>query len=187
MGVSVDSSVGFSGTLAEDPSGRLYDRRTREQLGRSPHFADERQRTAAETIRALDVTVRAIRRVRERWAQRYGLSEVRLQMITLIRYHPAEQLTLGQLARALDLSPRTVTSLVDLLERDGLVTRQPKEGDRRAIQVRLTEAGRSLVDSVSARVFRRSSPLFEGISDDEMHQLRDLTYRLLVNVSRSEG
>lgn len=177
----------FGGHLAEDSEGRLYDRRTREQLRRSPALDDPRGTAAAEAVRALVVTTRALRYTGERWAQRFGLSEIRLQLLLLVRHHPEEQLTLGQLARALDLSPRTVTGLVDLLERDCLVTRVPHDTDRRSIRVRLTAAGRDKVDAVWGEVFSRHSPLFEDFSVEEMAQLRHLAYRLLVNLARSEG
>jgi DNA-binding MarR family transcriptional regulator len=45
------------------------------------------------------------------------------------------------LAVAFDLAPRTVTELIDSLERDGLVERRTDPGDRRARYVHLTPAG----------------------------------------------
>ena len=184
--VRTESGFRFGGHLAEDDDGRLYDRRTREQLRRSPTFDDPRGLAAAEVVRALVICARALRYTGERWAQRFGLSEVRLQLLLLVRHHPDEQLTLGQLAHALDLSPRTVTSLVDLLERDRLLDRVPHPTDRRSIQVRLTDAGRAKVDAVWGQVFARHSPLFDGFTTDEMDLLRHLTYRLVVNLASSE-
>jgi DNA-binding transcriptional ArsR family regulator len=69
------------------------------------------------------------------------LSQVRFELLMLLRHHPEEQLTLGQLARGLDLSPRTVTSLADVLERDGLIRRLPHATDRRAVLARITPEG----------------------------------------------
>src|ERR1700742_973446 len=53
--------------------------------------------------------------------------------------------TMNELARLLDLDKSSVTGLVDRAERRGLVERAPSAADRRAVLVRLTDKGRSLV------------------------------------------
>jgi DNA-binding MarR family transcriptional regulator len=47
-----------------------------------------------------------------------------------------------ELADLLDRTPRHITALVDVLERDGFLVREPHPTDRRATLVRLTERGR---------------------------------------------
>jgi DNA-binding MarR family transcriptional regulator len=49
------------------------------------------------------------------------------------------------LAEALKVTPRAVTGLVDALAADGLVTREPHPGDRRATLVTFTSRGERLV------------------------------------------
>jgi len=49
------------------------------------------------------------------------------------------------LAEALKVTPRAVTGLVDALVADGLVTREPHPGDRRATLVTFTSKGETLV------------------------------------------
>jgi DNA-binding MarR family transcriptional regulator len=49
------------------------------------------------------------------------------------------------LAEALKVTPRAVTGLVDALVADGLVTREPHPGDRRATLVTVTPRGETLV------------------------------------------
>lgn len=179
------TSFRFGGHLACDDDGRLFDRRTRDQL-RRVHGDSDASLAAIEAVRAIVVTAKAIRYVGEHWAQRYGLSEVRLQLLLLVRHHPDERLTLGQLARALDLSPRTVTSLVDLLERDRLITRVPHAHDRRATWVELTAAGRATVDRLWDEMLSRHNPLFDGFSPAEIEELRHLSYKLLLNLARTD-
>jgi len=181
--VGPEASYRFLGHLAEDADGRLYDRRSREQLRRSPLRDDEGALAGGETLHAVVAVARMVRYLGERWAQRFGLSFVRLQLLLLVGDHPDEPLALSQLADALDLSPRTVTSLVDLLERDRLVTRVPHTTDRRSTLVRLTGAGRTKVDAVWKELFAGHTPGFEGFSLEEMEQLRHLAYRLLINLS----
>jgi DNA-binding MarR family transcriptional regulator len=51
-------------------------------------------------------------------------------------------LRMGELARRARLAKQTMTTMVRLLERDGLVTREPDPADGRATRVHLTERSR---------------------------------------------
>ena len=63
-------------------------------------------------------------------------------------------LRMGELGQRARLAKQTMTTMVRLLERDGLVVRDPDPDDRRATRVRLTER---------AREFR---PVAEGVLGD---------------------
>jgi DNA-binding MarR family transcriptional regulator len=54
-----------------------------------------------------------------------------------------DALRMGELARRARLSKQTITTMVRLLERDGLVTRGPDPVDGRAALVRLTKRARA--------------------------------------------
>ncbi len=177
-----EASFRFGGHLAEDGAGRLYDKRAREQLRRVGLPGGERAIGAAEAVRAVSAAARMARYSGGRWAQKFGLSEVRLQVLLRIGGHPDQQLTLSQLADALDLSPRTVTGLVDLLERDRLVTRVPHARDRRVTLVRLTEAGRVKFEDAWCEVVGSHRLGFAEFSLEEMEQLRHLAYKLMISL-----
>jgi DNA-binding MarR family transcriptional regulator len=51
-------------------------------------------------------------------------------------------LRMGELARRARLAKQTMTTMVRLLERDGLVTREPDPADGRATRIHLTERSR---------------------------------------------
>src|SRR5918999_1629200 len=64
-------------------------------------------------------------------------------------------LRMGELAARSRLSKQTMTTLVRLAERDGLVERRPDPGDRRATLVRLSAKGRRfqpVAESVLAKL-----------------------------------
>jgi DNA-binding MarR family transcriptional regulator len=70
-----------------------------------------------------------------------GLTRARAELIwRLQRQGPMTQ---RELSQALQCTPRNVTGLVDALQADGLVTREPHPTDRRATLVHLTERGRA--------------------------------------------
>ena len=89
--------------------------------------------------------------------------------------------------KGLDLSPRTVTSLADVLERDGLIRRMPHATDRRAVLARITPEGRARVDALWAEAFERHFPIFEGFTEDEIAQLRHLCFKLLDNLTNGSA
>ncbi len=178
-----DFGVRFGGRLEADSEGRLFDRRMREQLQRMPLFEQQEALVAAEALRAIVLAARSLRYAGERWAEKYNLSTVRFELLMLLRHHPDEQLTLGQLAKGLDLSPRTVTSLADVLERDGFIRRIPHATDRRAVLARITPAGCARVDALWQEAFDRHFPIFEGFTEAEVAQLRHLCFKLLNNLS----
>jgi DNA-binding MarR family transcriptional regulator len=60
----------------------------------------------------------------------------------LIPLFEEDGLRMGEIARRARLSKQTMTTMVRLCERDGLVERGPDPDDRRAARVHLTEKGR---------------------------------------------
>ena len=71
------------------------------------------------------------------------------------------------LAEALKVTPRAVTGLVDALVADGLVTREPHPGDRRATLVTLTPRGEMLVAQLKRDHKRLARALFTPMSRRE--------------------
>jgi DNA-binding MarR family transcriptional regulator len=67
-------------------------------------------------------------------------------MRLLCELHDVGPQRMADLASALDVTPRNVTTLVDGLERDGIVHRRPHPTDRRATVIELTESAHGAVD-----------------------------------------
>jgi DNA-binding MarR family transcriptional regulator len=86
---------------------------------------------------------------------------------------PAELADLSQVTRA------TMTGLIDTLERDGLVTREPDRADRRMMTVTLTEKGRRLIESILPVHFRRMAALMQPLDESERKTLVQLLRRVL--------
>jgi DNA-binding MarR family transcriptional regulator len=69
----------------------------------------------------------------------------------------------AELAAALAVNPSTATRMCDRLVRKGLVRRHRQAGDRRAVRIALTAAGRDLVAAVSARRREELARLLEAL------------------------
>jgi DNA-binding MarR family transcriptional regulator len=91
----------------------------------------------------------AERRLRGRDQQREGkLSHAQMRaLIALGKHEPA---TAGELAKAADLNPASVTAMLDHLEAESIVERRRSETDRRCVHVVLTGQGRALLEKKRA-------------------------------------
>jgi DNA-binding MarR family transcriptional regulator len=88
-------------------------------------------------------------------------------------------ITQRQLIERLSVEPPTVTGIVQRLEREGLVSREPDPDNRRVQRVYLTTAGRRLEDPVR-EVWREVEEGFLGdLSDSEREQLLRLLTKLV--------
>ena len=99
------------------------------------------------------------------------------QCMTLELLHQGDHLMARDLAERLGLDTTTVTRVVDVLVRDGLVRRvRDEKGDRRCILVSLTARGRGLVEKLEgcadAYCQRILTRIPAGKRDDVMRALR---------------
>ncbi|WP_101925335.1 MULTISPECIES: MarR family winged helix-turn-helix transcriptional regulator [Luteimonas] len=88
-----------------------------------------------------------------------------------------------ELARAADLNPGAMTRLIDKLVARGLVTRVVDPRDRRALQIDLTDLGRTIwseIDQCGRRVRVRA---MTGMSEEEQRQLTRLLEQIRDNLS----
>jgi DNA-binding MarR family transcriptional regulator len=90
-----------------------------------------------------------------------GLTESRAHLVYVL--HERGPSTQRALAEALDVAPRTITTLVDALVETGFVTREPHPTDRRATQVTMTDLGEEVAAGMSAGREQLAEQLFAGL------------------------
>jgi DNA-binding MarR family transcriptional regulator len=87
------------------------------------------------------------------------------------------------LARAAELNPGAMTRLLDRLEARNLIVRVPDPTDRRALDIRLTEAGTVIWQDINQCGMRVREFAMEGMDEAERQQLTDLLVRVRDNLS----
>lgn len=90
----------------------------------------------------------------------------------------------AELAERAGVTRATMTGLVDTLERDGLVTREPASQDRRMLAVCLTPKGRELLHALLPEHFRRIATLMKGLSESERRLLVQLLGKIQEQASQ---
>ena len=89
------------------------------------------------------------------------------------------------LARAVDLNPGAMTRLLDRLEAKGLISRVADAGDRRALNIHLTEAGLAIWQDINQCGMRVRERAMHGMSEAEREQLMRLVTQARDNLSPS--
>jgi DNA-binding MarR family transcriptional regulator len=92
-----------------------------------------------------------------------ALAARRLRMGDHVRMH--------DLAEELGVTPRNITTIVDGLEREGLLARRPDPSDRRAIWLELTPLGLSHIERVHQLEQDISARFFQPLDAEQRRQL----------------
>jgi DNA-binding MarR family transcriptional regulator len=95
-----------------------------------------------------------------------GLTPARAEVLWVL--HRTGPRTQRELSQVLKCTPRNVTGLVDALERAEFVERTTHPSDRRAIVVRLSEPGQSLIADWGADREHGTAQLLGGIPADDL-------------------
>lgn len=124
-----------------------------------------------------------VHRAREASLACHGLSQGRFTVLMLLldktQNRPAPR-TPAELADSAGVTRATMTGLIDTLERDGLVRREPDPKDRRMMSVHLTGRGHEVLRRILPGHFQWMAGLLQGLSETE----RKTLLRLLAKISR---
>lgn len=105
--------------------------------------AQHAESVAAQVAAGLVKLSLALRHEAWKEARGGGLTPTQGQVLSwLLLQAPGQRPTPGELAKALALSPATVSEALNALEAKGLVRRRQSGDDRRSYQLELTDAGR---------------------------------------------
>jgi len=141
--------------------------------------------SASEVVETL---LRLTHTLRRRHAARSGdreLSAPRMRLLAAMS--DLRRVRMGELASRLGLTARTITTLVDALEREGLLARLPDPSDRRATLLELTDTGRGYLDRVHAVQRELAEQFMAPLSAADRQQLYDLLRRLQAASGPADG
>ena len=105
-----------------------------------------------------------------------------------------EAMTMSRLADQLDVSLPNVTGIVERMVERGLVERTHREDDRRTVGVRITDAGRKVLDEIDtvkrqemAKVIARMTPEQQDRALRAFTDMRVAAEQLVVEESQTPG
>jgi DNA-binding MarR family transcriptional regulator len=126
---------------------------TGEAAGTAPVAGAEAAATLdVDDVQALTSTAASFADTWHRWSSRQavaaGANVTRLRLLHLVRCHGPQKM--ADLADSLDVTPRSVTALVDGLEGEGLVRRTAHATDRRVTLVELACDGNRVANQMTS-------------------------------------
>jgi DNA-binding MarR family transcriptional regulator len=133
---------------------------------------------SAVADRVHSAAIHLLRRLRKQ-DEALGLTAARASALSVVVF--AGPVTIGQLARAEQVSPPTMTRLLVGMERDGLLKRDRDKRDRRVIWIRATPKGaRILQEGRRRRVAALAADLaaLDGSEVETLARAADLIERL---------
>jgi DNA-binding MarR family transcriptional regulator len=95
----------------------------------------------------------------------HGLTFSRYEALVLLTFSSAGALPLGKMGERLQVHPTSITSIIDRLERAGLVERRRHPADGRTTLAAITGPGRALVEAATADLVAAEFGL--GVFDEE--------------------
>jgi len=114
-------------------------------------------------LRLLKVVRGIEAQLRDNLRQDFATTLPRFDMLAALSRHP-EGLKMSQLSGVLRVSNGNVTGIADRLAEEGLVKRVPVPGDRRAMILRLTEAGQAEFLTQAAAHESWINQMLDGVS-----------------------
>jgi len=122
---------------------------------------------AEQVARSFKGAMAALRRMRGRETRRPGeLTDAQYGLLFCLREQA--QMSVRELACAADLSPASVTEMLEGLEAAGLVERTRSDRDRRVVLTSLTDGGRALVESRRAQWDPRLRGALEPFREEQL-------------------
>ena len=142
-----------------------------------------RYKGTPDEVLALDTIIKLTRslnsvqaRLTPQLQKEFGITESQFGVLeALLHLGP---MSLGQLCHKILRSGSNLTTIVDNLERDGLVTRVRDEADRRVQIAELTEKGRGLITLAFPAHVSRVTSLMNHLTDEEQRELGRICRKL---------
>lgn len=128
-------------------------------------------------VRLLGVTRMAESHLREFLRVEHATTLPRFDVMAAL-FRRRDGVTMSELSRMLLVSNGNATTVVDRLEKDGLVRRTPSETDRRTVFVALTPAGLAQFEGLAAGHEEEVSNLFAKLSEADLDALTDILKRM---------
>ena len=109
---------------------------------------------------------------------KHGRGMYRERLLVIISEHP-EGVWQKDLAWEADINASSASELIGRLEQDGFLIRETDENDRRAVLLKLTEAGQQRADEIRAEREGFLDALFSKLTEAEKETLSELLDKLL--------
>lgn len=115
--------------------------------------------------------------------QQSGVTITTDQWVVLKCLSQEDGISQSELADRVDKDKASITRILDIMQKNGLIKRCDDESDRRSYCIYLTEAGERTEKKLKSVVQTTGQEIFRNLDSEEMKELR----RLLLKVADGDG
>lgn len=137
---------------------------------------------SVDVFRAFKRIVRTNRQLMMRMSAEGGGHPAQAGCMWVLSRH--EGITQSELGRMLHIAPATVTTMLQRLERDGLVERWTDPDDQRLTRIRLTESGRGRAGAMASAHASYLDRVVSPLPEADRRELARLLNELADNVEK---
>lgn len=126
-----------------------------------------------DILRAIRRIIRSVALQSKRLSRETGLTLPQILCLRAIADAPNQELTGAALSEQVQLSPATISGIIDRLERAGLVLRQRWATDRRKVSASLTAQGRERLATLPVPLQEKVLERIIGLTPEQRQELMD--------------
>ena len=117
--------------------------------------------------------------------QPLGVSPTQFRILTSLSH--GEKRSSASLARIFAVKPQTMIKQIAILETNGLIERELAKGNKRVLEVTMTEAGRSTLRACDKAATAVEAEIFAAFDPAEVATYRALMLKILASLRRLPG
>jgi len=139
-----------------------------------------------EALLNIYYTANLIKKRADAFFKTFGLTDVQFNVMTLLHHHssPEGGLSQAQLSDKMLVNRANITSLVDRMEKAGLVARTSHSSDRRFNIIKLTAKGEKLFTRVEPLYLKQIQQVMSGAAESEQKKLMAILEKVRANLKQ---
>jgi DNA-binding MarR family transcriptional regulator len=162
---------------------------------RAPIYSSEASKKAADktplgTLLSIVTSYEVLARYLEVQLKRYEVSLIRFSIMSTL-FKSGGEMTPSEIAEAVFREKNSVTAVINTLERQGVVRREPSSRDRRSVKVVITEKGwkeANRLNPIAQELSREAlSCMDKGQVEDLVAVMRTLRESLVPKITKNSG
>ncbi len=131
-------------------------------------------------------TTSCLRKRASEFFRPFGLTDVQFNLMMLLKYQggPGKGLNQALLSDMMLVNRANITSLIDRMEKAGLVVRTPAPSDRRSNIIKLTTRARKLLDRIEPLYTKEVKQIMAALNQTEQKTLIAMLEKVRANISK---
>lgn len=141
---------------------------------------------AHEALLSIYYSAARIRKKAGEFFRTYDLTDVQYNVLSLLKHQSGDTggLTQVELSRMMLVNRANITTLIDRMEKAGLVARKPVPNDRRYNIIALTPHGLDMYQKVTGTYRKKVNEIMGVLEADELEALRSILEKVRLNLDK---